>query len=251
MIRATTCLLVLVAAVPAQADEVLAIQRGQDRRGRDALYTHLHAIRVDVNFSEAPAADLAKFLAAVSGNTTNFVVWGKDDIDPVTLRLKRTRVTTVMRIAQRFGKLRFVYRGGVVLMQPAAEVKELTMLRVYDVRAGTTPIPSYPGPRLGLRRSGEEQDFEEGEEESNVTASGFDIDKLSDLLRSNIDPESWDKDNVSLVALKGVLWVRQTERGHRKVLQLLRQLGVVSTPRRIAPPAGARRARAAGPRLDT
>jgi len=129
---------------------VLALQRGEDRKARDELYRKLYESRVDVRLEEASVRDLASFLAAASGNVTNFAAWTVEEIAPITLRLKRTRLTTVMDIAQRFGGVRFVFTKGAVLIQAPGEVKEYTSLRTYSVAAATMHIPSFPGPELRL-----------------------------------------------------------------------------------------------------
>lgn len=219
------------AIVTAQADSVLAIQRAQDRRGRDALVRHLAAIRVDVNFDAITAPELARYLAAAAGGGVNVFVAAKDASEPFSLRLKRAPLTTVMEIAQRFGKLRFVYRAGAILIEHPDSVREYTYLRLYDVRAATAVIPSRPGPKLGLTQPGGEDEYGAGEGEG-TPAGGFTIDKLEDLIRNHVLPESWDHRGVSLTSSRGVLWVRQTETGHREVAALLRQLGAIPQPRR-------------------
>lgn len=236
----TVALALLSSMVPAQADEVLALRRGEDRQARDRLYQKLHSFRVDVHLEDASVKDLAEFLATASGNVTNFAAWTKGDIEPITLRLKRTRLTTVMDIAQRFGGVRFVFSNGVVLIQLPDEVKEYTSLRTYSVAAATMHIPSFPGPDLRLS-NGEEDLALDDDTDTENTASGFTADKLVDLIRTHVLPESWDENGVSITQFRGVLHVRQTEKGHRKVVELLRALGVIPTPRRVVRPESAPR----------
>ena len=239
-IRSSVVLFALAVSLPAQADEILALEKGKDRRARDLLYNKLHSIRVDVHFERASAADLAEYLTVASGNATNFVVHTKEDLEPVTLRLKRTRLTTVMGIAQRFGVFRFAFRDGIVRIQHDSEVREFTSLRRYDVRWATTPIPSFPGPELRLKAPGDEEPIVDQDVEDSAPASGFTPDRLVDLIRTQVLPDSWDADGVSVSEYRGVLWVRQTDRGHRVVEELLRALGVIapSPPQKSRAPSG-------------
>ena len=116
----------------------------------------------------------------------------KEDVAPLTLRLKRSRLTTVMSIAQRFGNIRFVFRKGMVLIQHPDEVKEFTWLRSYSIKAATAPLPSFPGPELKLTAPGEENFIASDEDpDENNTASGFTPDKLVDMIRTHVLPESW------------------------------------------------------------
>lgn len=239
--RVPLAVLLAVASLPAQADEVLALQRAEDRRARDLLYEKLHATQVDVHFEDATPGELARYLAVASGNVTNFVVSTREDIAPLTLRLKRARLTTVMDIAQRFSDLRFAFRNGIVRITHESEVDEYTSLRRYDVRSATTPIPSFPGPELGLRRSGDEDPVVDDDAEG-TSASGYTADELVDLIRQHVLPDSWDGDGVEVTQYRGVLRVRQTDRGHRKVEELLRALAVLPSPvrqkSRVSEPAG-------------
>lgn len=249
MLRAFVLPVLLTPLVPAQAAEVLALQKGEDRVARDALYEKLHETRVRVSLEEAALKDLAEFLMAASGNATNFVVWTKADVEPLTLRLPRSRITALMGIVQRAYDVRFVFGKSVVLIEHEDEVEEYTYLRTYDIKAATAPIKSFPGPKLGLN-AGERDDFAAIEDDEGAPASGLTADRVVDLVRTHVLPDSWDVDGVSITQWRGVLRVRQTERGHRKVRQLLRALGVVPAPVRAQKPAEGRRTRSRRPVSD-
>lgn len=231
--------LALAVSIPAQADEILVLQKGKDRRARDLLFQKLHSIRVDVHFEAATAQQLAEYLTVASGDIVNFAVFTREDIEPLTLRLKRTRLTTVMDIAARFGGLRFAYRNGIVVIQHPDEVREFTSLRRYDVRSATTPIPSYPGPELRLKAPGDEDLLVEEDDGEGASISGFTADRLVDLIRTQVLPESWDGDDIEVTQYRGVLFVRQTDRGHRKVEELMVALGVIAGRRVVQKSRGA------------
>jgi hypothetical protein len=223
----------LCALLPAQSagiDDVLVLQRAQDRVARAKLYGKLRKTRVTAALEKATPKELARYLAAASGGTTNFVATTKREIEPVSIEVRNAPLTSVLDQAQRLSEVRFVFLAGAVLLQHEDEVKEYTWLRLYDVRAATAVIPDRAGPELGFRSGEQEADFDAGED-SGAPVAGFTADKLVDLIRTHVLPESWDRDGVSLSEVRGVLWVRQTVKGHRAVEELLRQVGALPTPR--------------------
>ena len=123
-------------------------------------------------------------------------------------------------------EIRYVYRAGVVFIKPKDEVKEFSYLQLYDVRAATMKMPVFRAPKLGLNLGEEGGNFDEPEE-SDTTTSGFDADKLIDLIRTMVLPESWDSEQASIAQMNGILMVRQTESGQRKVREMLVKLGAV------------------------
>ena len=51
--------------------------------------------------------------------------------------------------------------------------------------------------------------------------------KLVDMIRTHVLPDSWDSGQGSITAMQGVLAVRHTESGHRKVRDLLVKFGAI------------------------
>jgi hypothetical protein len=218
------------AALTAQDKDLLVIERKADRAGRDLLLRKLKKVRVTLSLNEASAEDVAQYLTAAAGKGIAFIVSSKSvkssELPKLTLKLKGISLTNAMAVISTQTELRYVYRAGVVFIKPKGEVKEFSYLQLYDVRAATMRIPSFPAPKLGLNLGEEGGNFEEPEE-STTTTSGFDTDKLVDLIRTMVLPDSWDSDRASIAQMNGVLMVRQTESGQRKVRELLVQLGAV------------------------
>ena len=46
--------------------------------------------------------------------------------------------------------LAFVYRNGVIMLMPEAEVKEESQLVVYDLRAASAPLTNFQAPAIGV-----------------------------------------------------------------------------------------------------
>lgn len=227
--RTSLVLLLLAAILPAQASALLAIEKPQDRTGRDRVYELLAGRRIDVAFDAASPKDVARVLTAASGDRVDFVALDAvPSAKPLTLELHRVPMTTVLDQVQRQIGVRLVYRGGVVLLADPARVHEHLSLRVFDVRTATTPLPSFPGPELALSRG----DDALGAAEVPGPApppSGLTADELVDLVQKYVLPESWDH-GASIVAVRGVLFVRQSEEGQRQVRDLLQRLGVIPAP---------------------
>lgn len=246
MLRITVLLSVFLSSVAGQSptklgvDDILVLQKAQDRAARSALFAKLVKTRVSVDFAAVSAKDLARYLTAASGNATNFVLMTRQALAPVTVQVANVPLTTVMDLAQRLGDVRFAFANGAVLLQHKDEVKEYTYLRTYDVRSATMAIPNRAGPELGFTNGEDDRGFAGEDDSSSSTISGFTVEKMVDLIRSTVLPASWDQEGISISEHRGVLAVRQTEKGHREVLRLLQQLGAIPVPRvfvrSVAPP---------------
>ena len=217
-------------ALTAQGRDLLVIERKADRAGRDLLLRKLKKVRVTLSFHEASAEDVAQYLTTAAGKGIAFIVSSKSmkssELPKLTLTLKKISLTNAMAVISTQTEIRYVYRAGVVFIKPKDEVKEFSYLQLYDVRAATMKMPVFVAPKLGLNLGEDGGNFEEPEE-SDTTTSGFDADKLIDLIRTMVLPESWDSEGASIAQMNGVLMVRQTESGQRKVRELLVKLGAV------------------------
>ena len=243
----------LPAPMAAQNDDLLVVEKRNDLAARNRLLGRLQKIIVTVNFEDATAKDVVRYLQAASGNTVNFIVSTRttkaDDLPKLTLRLKSVSLANVMSVIEQQTGLRFTYSSSLVFLKPKDEVKEFAYLRIYDVRAAVMPVPNFKGPKLGLRPPGEEEAVEEEEEPKPIL---FDSDKIIDLIRTNVVTDSWDKEGISIDAMRGVLLVRQTVKGHKHVHDLLVKLGAIPATRRIVRrPVVRRPAKKTAPKVQT
>ncbi|HZN37681.1 MAG TPA: hypothetical protein VFD82_02700 [Planctomycetota bacterium] len=225
------CLYPLTATPLCAQDDVLAVERAQDLRARDAASTLLRATRSDWNARAITPRDLCRLLTTASGDKVAFVAAAKGDAatTPFDLELKAATPLLVMAVTQLTTGLRFVWRSGVVFLVPKEEVRPLVLLVLYDLRAECAPLKSFPGPRLGLVPGGTEAVFPP-EEDSGTTVSGFTAELIERLIKENVTPEAWATDSVSLTNHNGLFLVRQTPQGHREIARLLDQLGLVPLP---------------------
>ena len=209
------------------ARELLIVERAKDARQRDSVLRRIWNTRLRLQAKKASARELLVSFNIAAHKKVGFALWPRadEDFEPITLELKRAKLLDAMSIIQRTTPYRWVYGHGVIWLKHESQVKEETYVRIYDVRQAITRIRSFPGPRMGL---GLNPDFEMREpEESEATLSGLDIDRIQELIQRHVDPESWDKENVSLDAGRGVLIIRQTLRGHRQLRRFLRRIGVI------------------------
>jgi len=230
--------LLSIVPLPAQ-DDVLAVERREDLRARDAAARLLQSTRLSVRFEGVQPKELCQQLARLSGDKLSFVCAVKGELaaTSVDLQLRATTLWSTMAIVESTSALRFVWRSGVVFCVGKDDIKPLTYVEVYDLRAMVTPLHSFPGPRLGLRGPGDEGPLFPPEEESTTTISGFTAEGVEQLLKDFAAKDTWARDDVGIVDNKGLLLIRQTPQGHREVQRLLVQLGLWSPPRAIALPA--------------
>ncbi|MDP6930113.1 MAG: hypothetical protein QF412_10465 [Planctomycetota bacterium] len=230
--RALSILLILVSWLPAQAGEILLVERARDRAARDTLLARLKRVRTGpISLEKASTRELARYMSTVAGGATSFVVMTRREISPVSLEVRTLDLVQFMGVIEAATDIRFTFVGGLVKLQHAEEVRELANLRIYDVRVATMKLPSFRAPKLGLGGVQAEQE----DEESDTTVSGFTTDELVELVRRQVMPDSWDKAGISIEALNGLLFVRQTQRGHAATARLLCLLGAISVPRKPVP----------------
>ena len=228
MLRVAVLAGLLAAVLPAQRESLLIVERKQDLAERNRLEAKLGKVKLDVKLREATPKIVADYLNRVVGDVTMFVVRSHDgdrgEWAQVDLDLRGRNLRQALSIMQRLGPMRFVFRSGVVLIVHKDDVKELGILRVYDVRMAVAKIRNFRAPRIGLGFNSETEQEEEVEESDN-TLSGLTLDKIEELIRTLILPESWGE-KASMSAQGGLLFVVQSVRGHEKIRGLLSQIGI-------------------------
>ncbi len=177
----------------------------------------------------APLADVASFLQTLTG--VNFILSTavREDLGEeetmVLLQLPEFSVKKILDIIDdTHESLRWKIEDGVVKFVTTEEMVGGQQLVMYEVRDLIHPIPDFPGSEINVQPSGgitlPDEDLEE--RESNVVTS----DLLDQLIRNNIDPESWDADPSNSLQINemGVMVVNQTPEVHEKIGQLLADL---------------------------
>ncbi|MFT7484327.1 MAG: type II secretory pathway component GspD/PulD (secretin)/tetratricopeptide (TPR) repeat protein [Candidatus Paceibacteria bacterium] len=177
----------------------------------------------------APLADVANFLQTLTG--INFIIstavregLGEEET-MVNLQLPEYSVKKILDIiAEINDSLSWKIKDGVVKFVTAEELIGGQELVMYEVRDLIRPIKDFPGAEINIEPSGgisyPDEDIEE--KEAGVVTG----DLLDELIRNNIDPESWELDPANNLAIdeNGVMVVNQTPAVHEKISQLLADL---------------------------
>jgi len=224
-----------VAPMAAAQDDVLAIERQKDTRGHRAAVQFLHKQRVTLAVEDLQPKELCRYLTTATGMKLDFhcAAADSDAAKAIDLNLRGTSLWSLMSIAQIETGLRFVYRHGVVFFVKPTDIKPLTRLAIYDLRAECAPLTNFPGPELGLGLSRDERPLFPEPVESGTTISGFTADGVETLLRETVRPESWDLDGVKLINQNGLFLIRHTPQGHQDIEYTLVKLGLKAPSRRM------------------
>jgi type II secretory pathway component GspD/PulD (secretin) len=194
----------------------------EDQRIWDALESQ----SIEISFSETALEDAIAFFRVNTG--VNFI------IDPVVmdsgfdisfdLTLKPMAVKNALDILMNVTEdIDYRVRDGVVYIVSTEEASGGQVLEFYDVRDLTKTISSFPSRDYNLTPSNTFEDFEDIEIEPAPIV--IDPDSLSDLIQTNISPDSWEIDpNNTISFISGALVIRQTPEVHRKIDKLLADL---------------------------
>ena len=191
-----------------------------------AIMDKLTSTKQRFNFTNATLQDWALYFANLTGVTFALDSSVKElDEDATTLtnfKLPPKSVAQALNIIGAKTGVRWKIAHGIVQLVTEEKAGGRMYLKHYEVRDIVEGVPDKPGIDLKLGVPGEEEAFEEEEEEAKPTV--VDAGKLVDLIRANIDPESWDAGSANITEQRGVLLVRQTREVHAKVKQLLTDL---------------------------
>lgn len=194
----------------------------EDLKIQNILDTQL----VPMNFSETSLEDAISFFNITTG--ANFI------IDPAVrdmaadatldLRLAPMPARKALDLLMEFSGIEIAYRveDGVVYIVTKDQAAGGQTLEFYDVRDLTRTVSSFPSRDFNLTPSGSFADEEP--EEIEPAPIVVDADNLAELIRSNIDPDSWSDPSNTLNFVSGALVVRQTPAIHKKIEKLLSDL---------------------------
>lgn len=191
-----------------------------------AIMDKLTSTKQKFNFTKATLQDWALYFANLTGVTFALDPSVKElDEDATTLtnfKLPPKSVAEALDIIGAKTGVKWKIEHGIVKLVTAEKAGGRMFLRPYEVRDIVEGVPDKPGIDLKLGVPGEEAPFAEEEEEAKPTV--VDAGRLVDLIRANIDPESWDAGNASINEQRGVLLVRHTKEVHAKIRRLLTEL---------------------------
>ena len=209
-----------------QVSEVSEVDAEVERRLRGAMLS-------SVDWNEKTLDEALRFLRNNTG--TNIIVMkAVDEVMPpeeriLNLNLSNISAMSALRLAvNSLEGLAYVIEDGIVKITTTEQSRKRKTVEFYEVRDLTAQINSFPGVELNLNPSGfgagvggfDEEGDEEGEENRFV-----EVERLIELIRTTVDPTSWDEDPDNRVDDKsGTLVVRQTPENQRAIRKLLADL---------------------------
>jgi type II secretory pathway component GspD/PulD (secretin) len=191
-----------------------------DLRG---ILNRLKSTQINVNFDETGLDEVLKLIGRFTN--VNIIVSPKlrneAPVEELRVSLKLTRISAyeALRIILEFKDLGIVYRHRVLMVTTKEDARGKPVLRMYAISDLTFTIRDFPGPEMELRPAGAE--FDTDEEVTQREDPFTDPEFISDLIKSNVEPASWEDDKVSIQATSKFLLVRQSPAVHAKISRLL------------------------------
>ena len=218
--------LLLLAILSSMAIPTAAAQT-DDRRAEQRLLERLRSQTVSLDFKETPVEEAIGFLATYT--RVNIIV------DPVvfrtlspeeravTLKVKDLSALNALRLILDLQGLAIRTRKGVLIVTTRERKLANATLIVYDIRDLTLNLQDFPGGRVGLGSSEGDSDpgirfFEEVPEKAQTPET------IADLLRENTGQKTWEKNEVSIAQIGGLLMVRQYAPVHAEIRRFLDRL---------------------------
>lgn len=217
-------LVLLMAAAPLSAQYIEA--RGErDRRGLKLLKNRFSRRVISVDWSDD--VTLREALRDLRTRTGLHLVLGtplhRGELaeEPVDLKLRNIAVWDLLKVLADRHELGLRMRGRLLVVSTRADTIRRSMrLVIHDVRLVGYRPQDFPGPRLGLRVSGVEDEFTESE-----LPDRDDPESIVELVRRLTGEEKWEVEGASLDLIGGRLIVRHApsmQREVRRVLALMR-----------------------------
>ncbi|MHC5062671.1 MAG: hypothetical protein ACYTG5_01700 [Planctomycetota bacterium] len=189
------------------------------------IMSRLESTVLEHRFASATVQDWAKFYQDVT--QVNFLVstevaeLDEETTTLVDFNLSNRSVLKALDVIGAQTDVRWRVRDGIVELVTPDNAGGRTYLSQYEVRDLVLGVGNNPGPDLKLRVPDSEDEFTEPDE---PLPTVVDDDRLQELIRTNIAPESWDGEVGTVSYLNGVLLVNHTREVHQQVTKLLNDL---------------------------
>ncbi|MCA9321750.1 MAG: hypothetical protein KDB53_13495 [Planctomycetes bacterium] len=216
-------LLLMTGLLPAQALETTALRTRRDLEQYRHIVNTLQATRMSVDWKDLPLSEAITALRLQTGvNLVLDIKALEDRLDrEISFRLERVPASLVVQLLADAGEVVFQHRHGILYVTSLEDaLKRSVVLQIYDVADLLYSPPDFPGPRLGLRGSGSEGDFEEEEPEREEK----DPEALVDLIKLATGEQAWEPEFVSIRISGRKLIVRHTPAMQRKIGGVMRGL---------------------------
>ncbi|MBL8768500.1 MAG: hypothetical protein JNL94_14085 [Planctomycetes bacterium] len=192
-----------------------------------AILAKLAAVPITLSFSDTPLGEVVNWFKTVTG--VNFIV------SPAVTSAEEPQFSVAagpmpadeaLRLVLDISSspLKYRIKDGVVQIIGAEEAVGGQLLEIYDIRDLAKVITNFPSKDFNLTPSGftDEGTGVEVPEPQPLILEG---DRLAELIKANISPDSWTADpNNTIQPVSGALVVRQTKEVHVLIDTLLRDL---------------------------
>ncbi|MDP6424394.1 MAG: hypothetical protein QGG14_06600 [Planctomycetota bacterium] len=136
-------------------------------------------------------------------------------------KIGKKSVRKALDLIARIKPLKWQVSDGIVHILTKDEGSGAMVPRIYDVREIINPLAQHPGRDILLAVGEGDEDL--GDEEE-PTPAVVDVDKLQELIRANVMPDTWEADGVSINPQGPTLVINQTLAVHAAIDKLLGDL---------------------------
>ncbi len=184
-----------------------------------AILDKLESTKIEHKFAKAEVDNWAAYYASVT--ELNFVVTAPvKEMDPATttlndLVLPPMSVRQALDIIGSMTGVKWRIQNGLVQLVAGDKAIGKTFLKPYEVRDIIQGVKDRPAKDLKLKIPGEEDPAITEDEEAKPSV--VDGNKLMDLIKSTIEPTSWEGGEASITEHKGVLMIKQTREVHGRL----------------------------------
>ncbi|MHC4547210.1 MAG: hypothetical protein ACYTEZ_00400 [Planctomycetota bacterium] len=179
---------------------------------------------IDWKAGEITLSGAIQYLRSVTG--LNFVLSQKvkeEKADTeIELKVDNVAVTQVLDLITEPNEMAWKVRNGVVMILGKEEAVDKPVLQFYDVKDLVAKISDFPGQEINLVPSKYQPPEEEEELEP---VSPFEVDALIEVIKTTVEPESWDTiEGADIQPKNNVLVVTTTPEIHQKIGRFLQDL---------------------------
>ena len=196
------------------------------------IRTKLKTLPITLNFSETPFQDVIRYIQTLA--EINIVIdtkiTHKFEIEgtKVNLQVNDVKLQDALNILLQFHNLTYLFKDDVLFItaKDSQLARGKAILVLHDIRDLTGQIKDFPGPRIKLLPS-KGQDSSGGatfEEEPSTGGAVLTGEKLTELIKSSIEPDTWDKEQFSIAETSGQLLVVHTKEVQEKIRDFLNDM---------------------------
>ena len=203
----------------------------QDDPDTRAVKERLENESITMNFTEAPLPEVIDFLRTTTGLNiiiapSVFTEFPEEEALKVEITVKELKLSSILNLILANNDLTYRVENGVIIVSTKTDATEKAILDLYDVRDLTGKLTDFAGPELDLAEINPNQQSVgvQLQEQDEAPESAITEEQLTDLIKSNIDKNSWDENDRSIDARGGTLIIRQSKSVHKKIRNLLEDL---------------------------